>query len=124
MKALAASSIGQYEKAVASLDDYYRTVELGLSVCLREVGPAKNVKGGGPIGAVVFGSDQGLVGRFNEVVVDLATETLKKIPGKIQETLGGGRACRIASGGRGNSAGGPVPFRFPSMPSRRWWAGS
>jgi F-type H+-transporting ATPase subunit gamma len=25
MKALAASSIGQYEKAVQSLDDYYRT---------------------------------------------------------------------------------------------------
>src|SRR6202789_3816195 len=35
MKALAASSIGQYEKAVASLNDYYRTVELGLAVCLR-----------------------------------------------------------------------------------------
>ena len=42
MKALAASSIGQYEKAVASLDDYYRTVELGLSVCLRQAGPAKD----------------------------------------------------------------------------------
>jgi F-type H+-transporting ATPase subunit gamma len=85
MKALAASSIGQYEKAVASLDDYYRTVELGLSVCLREAGPAKVVKSGGPVGAVVFGSDQGLVGRFNDVVVDLTTETLKKYPGKINK---------------------------------------
>ena len=46
MKALAASSIGQYEKAVASLNDYYRTVELGLSVCLREAGPAEKVRGG------------------------------------------------------------------------------
>ena len=46
MKALAASSIGQYEKAVASLNDYYRTVELGLSVCLREAGPAEKVKAG------------------------------------------------------------------------------
>jgi len=71
MKALAASSIGQYEKAVASLNDYYRTVELGLSVCLRQAGPAEKVSSGQPIGAVVFGSDQGLVGRFNEVVVDL-----------------------------------------------------
>jgi F-type H+-transporting ATPase subunit gamma len=85
MKALAASSIGQYEKAVASLNDYYRTVELGLSVCLREAGPAEKVKSGQPIGAVVFGSDQGLVGRFNEVVVDLATETLGKRPGKIRK---------------------------------------
>ncbi len=31
MKALAASSIGQYEKSVLALADYYRTVELGLA---------------------------------------------------------------------------------------------
>ena len=31
MKALAAASIVQYERAVQALDDYYRTVELGLS---------------------------------------------------------------------------------------------
>jgi len=85
MKALAASSIGQYEKAVASLNDYYRTVELGLSVCLREAGPAEKVKSGQAIGAVVFGSDQGLVGRFNDVVVDLANETLSKHPGNIRK---------------------------------------
>ena len=30
MKALAASSIGQYDKSVRALGDYYRTVELGL----------------------------------------------------------------------------------------------
>ena len=36
MKALAASSIGQYEKSVRALADYYRTVELGLSACFRE----------------------------------------------------------------------------------------
>ena len=36
MKALAASSIGQYEKAVLSLNDYYRTVQLGLVACLRQ----------------------------------------------------------------------------------------
>ena len=40
MKALAASSIGQYEQSVRALADYYRTVELGLSVCFRESGPA------------------------------------------------------------------------------------
>jgi len=85
MKALAATSIGQYEKAVASLDDYYRTVALGLSVCLRQAGPASVVKPGGPIGAVVFGSDQGLVGRFNEAVADLATETLAKKAGKVRK---------------------------------------
>ena len=35
MKALAASSIGQYEKSVLAVADYDRTVELGLAVCLR-----------------------------------------------------------------------------------------
>ena len=45
MKALAASSIGQYEKAVQSLDDYYRTVELGLVACLRQAGPVSLAEG-------------------------------------------------------------------------------
>ena len=40
MKALAASSIGQYEKSVRALADYYRTVELGLRACVRENRPA------------------------------------------------------------------------------------
>ena len=40
MKALAAASIGQYEKSVLALADYYRTVELGLVVCLRKQGVA------------------------------------------------------------------------------------
>jgi F-type H+-transporting ATPase subunit gamma len=47
MKALAASSIGQYEKSVRALGDYYRTVELGLGACFREskaVAPVANRK--------------------------------------------------------------------------------
>ena len=39
MKALAASSIGQYEKSVRALSDYGRSVELGLGACLRDDGP-------------------------------------------------------------------------------------
>ncbi|MEO8339359.1 MAG: F0F1 ATP synthase subunit gamma, partial [Nitrospirota bacterium] len=90
MKALAASSIGQYQKAVGALDDYYRTVELGLSACLRQASaatptPDRKPPEGQPIGAVVFGSDQGLVGRFNEVVADLAVKTAKALPGKAQK---------------------------------------
>jgi F-type H+-transporting ATPase subunit gamma len=89
MKALAVSSIGQYEKSVLSLGEYYRTLELGLSVCLRQRGlgtheardsGARNA----PVGAIVFGSDQGLVGRFNEEIVDYATKTLGALPGKTK----------------------------------------
>ncbi len=73
MKALAASSIAQYERAVISLDDYYRTVELGLVACLRQnegaLSQAHKVQAKATV-AVVFGSDQGLVGQYNEVLAD------------------------------------------------------
>jgi len=38
MKTLAASSIGQYEKSVHALADYYHAVELGLGAYFRENG--------------------------------------------------------------------------------------
>jgi F-type H+-transporting ATPase subunit gamma len=88
MKAVAASSIGQYEESVRALADYYRTVELGLGACFRESGSApliverKRQTHAGAIGAIVFGSDQGLVGQFNEVVADYAVKTLAALSAK------------------------------------------
>lgn len=90
MKALAASSVGQYEQSVRALTDYYRTVELGLGVCFRLNEPGdmrpepKGQSSGNVIGAIVFGSDQGLVGQFNEVVADYALKTLATFPSKPQ----------------------------------------
>jgi F-type H+-transporting ATPase subunit gamma len=90
MKALAGSSIGQYEQSVRALADYYRTVELGLSVCFRESRPegllttCTGRTDEASVGAVVFGSDQGLVGQFNDVVGDFAVKTLAALPGKPQ----------------------------------------
>lgn len=86
MKALAASSIVQYERAVRSLDDYYRTVELGLVAWLHQAGAeirsgSKRREHVGTTGAVVFGSDQGLVGQFNEVLADFAVNALGGMPG-------------------------------------------
>jgi F-type H+-transporting ATPase subunit gamma len=89
MKALSASSVGQYENSVRALADYCRTVQLGLGACLRETDPAPlNVQAqepadAGAIGAIVFGSDQGLVGQFNDVLADSAIRTLAALPGKI-----------------------------------------
>ncbi|WP_129671812.1 F0F1 ATP synthase subunit gamma [Candidatus Chloroploca sp. Khr17] len=93
MKAVAASSIGQYEQSVRALADYYRTVELGLGACFRESAlklliaerenpAAAGAIGAGAIGAVVFGSDQGLVGQFNDLVADYAVKTLATLPAK------------------------------------------
>ena len=90
MKALAAASIGQYERSVQALTSYYRTVELGLSVCLPEEAPPalgkprKAELDARSVSAVVFGSDQGLVGPFNERVVDSATRSLAALSGSKQ----------------------------------------
>jgi F-type H+-transporting ATPase subunit gamma len=106
MKVLAASSIGQYEKSVRALADYYRTVELGLGACFRERETATSAveRGGradaGMIAAVVFGSDQGLVGQFNETVADYATKTLEGRPGTLQVWAVGERVhARLADAG-------------------------
>lgn len=90
MKAMAASSIGQYEASVHALADYYRIVELGLGACFRaseQAGlllPQQAKPGTGTIDAVVFGSDQGLVGQFNDIIADYAITTLATLPGKPQ----------------------------------------
>jgi F-type H+-transporting ATPase subunit gamma len=106
MKALAASSIGQYEKSVHALTDYYRTVELGLGVCFRRGEPAakmparKGQTDKGVTGAVVFGSDQGLVGQFNDVVAECAIQTLAALPGSPQVWAVGERVhARLADAG-------------------------
>ena len=75
MKTLAALNIRQYEEAVRALDDYYHTVELGLAACLRQLGGGRITIGNHDMKpnltiAVVFGSDQGLVGKFNDQLAE------------------------------------------------------
>jgi F-type H+-transporting ATPase subunit gamma len=86
MKAVAASSIGQYEAAVRALADYERSVELGLSVCFRQGWPvaahSSRRRGARVVGAIVFGSDQGLVGQFNEAIAEFVEQTLATLPGE------------------------------------------
>jgi F-type H+-transporting ATPase subunit gamma len=89
MKAVAASNIGQYEMAVSSLGDYYRTVSLGIIAYFRQekiytiidkIEPKGNSEK--LICAIVFGSDQGLVGQFNDSLTDFVSQTLHALPGK------------------------------------------
>jgi F-type H+-transporting ATPase subunit gamma len=81
-------------------------VELGLSACFRESKPAPPVEkwkeqtDTRAIGAVVFGSDQGLVGQFNDVVADYAVKTLAALPGKPEVWAVGERVnARLADAG-------------------------
>jgi F-type H+-transporting ATPase subunit gamma len=108
MKALAASSIGQYEKSVLALADYDRTVELGLAVCLRKrAGAGAAPEQAAPAGtaartvnAIVFGSDQGLVGQFNDLLADFVVKTLDDLPGDKKVWAVGERVhSRLADAG-------------------------
>lgn len=113
MRAVAAASIGQYENSVRALGDYYRTVEWGLSVCMRQRGseapdlvPGRSRRG--PVGAVVFGSDQGLVGRFNDVICDFARDALADVDDVPRVWAVGERARTHLE-----DAGVPVAGEFP-----------
>jgi F-type H+-transporting ATPase subunit gamma len=116
MKALAASSIGQYERSVLALADYYRTVEAGLGAAFRAI------PGGTPlleptpseaapaITAIVFGSDQGLVGQFNDRVADFTLKTLRSMAGQPQVWAVGDRVHnRLADAGLDIKGRFPVP---------------
>jgi F-type H+-transporting ATPase subunit gamma len=81
MKALAAVSIRQYERAVESLVEYNRTVEMGFQILLREreVSVFKGREKKKCLGAVVFGSDLGMCGQFNEQIAAYALESMKNL---------------------------------------------
>jgi F-type H+-transporting ATPase subunit gamma len=88
------------------LTDYDRTVELGLRVCFRHSAPAiaepvrARRAGAGSIGAVVFGSDQGLVGQFNDVVANFAVRSFAAFPAAPQVWAVGERVqARLADAG-------------------------
>lgn len=69
MKILSLTSIHQFEEAVASVADYYRTVQLGLQIALRHAPDSFQVAqptAAPHLGAVVFGASRGMSGRFNE----------------------------------------------------------
>ncbi|MEO5558357.1 MAG: F0F1 ATP synthase subunit gamma [Dokdonella sp.] len=106
MKAMAASNIGQYEQSVRALADYDHTVLTGLGQCFRSMqgmaleSPQARSAGAAKVGAIIFGSDQGLVGRFNDVVADHAIKVLAALPGKPQVWAIGERVqMRVADAG-------------------------
>ena len=88
MKAMAAVNITQYENAVHALDDYYHTVQLGLLGYFHHIDmPAQtpstkitpSSKERGKTGIIIIGSDQGLVGQFNDVLLAFMSEKIATI---------------------------------------------
>lgn len=83
MRTMAAADIRHYERAVASLSAYERTVSQALQVVMRERPPGDTIQIPDPelvhgerLGAVVFGSDTGLCGQFNERMAEHALNRL------------------------------------------------
>ncbi|HLK58296.1 MAG TPA: F0F1 ATP synthase subunit gamma, partial [Chthonomonadaceae bacterium] len=86
MKNWAAVSIGPYERAAHALTDYYQTVELGLVACVRQLSPTmlerQTDHASSSVGVVVFGSDQGMVGQFNDQLANFVLEKLQSVANK------------------------------------------
>ncbi|MGB3640486.1 MAG: F0F1 ATP synthase subunit gamma, partial [Rivularia sp. (in: cyanobacteria)] len=97
MKALAMVSIRQYETAVAALTGYNRTVEMGLQILLRHRYFSEqpvmlpqgltNHKKTGTLGVIIFGSDHGLCGQFNEQITSYALEQINQQPEKPENII-------------------------------------
>lgn len=80
MKSLSSASIRQYEHAIEAMEDYERTISLGLQIVLRDgargiqPGPPDDLRGGSAF--IVIGSDRGLCGRFNDRISEFALDRL------------------------------------------------
>ena len=88
MKALAAVSIRQYQKAVESLADYNANVEMGLQVVLKKKQEDTLLIRTVPrthIGAIIFGSDQGLCGQLNAQMASYALDEMDSLGVPIED---------------------------------------
>ncbi|MGE0487409.1 MAG: F0F1 ATP synthase subunit gamma [Gammaproteobacteria bacterium] len=69
MKALSAAAVVQFEQAAQAARDYRMATEQALDLALRAAPPLEP-SAPGAHGLLVFGTDQGLVGQFNEHLRD------------------------------------------------------
>ncbi|MFP4082148.1 MAG: F0F1 ATP synthase subunit gamma [Candidatus Aminicenantes bacterium] len=118
MKALAAVNIREYERAVESLSRYSRAVEMGLQIAMKNRPREKVIsrpREEDSLGAVIFGSDQGMVGQFNDHIASYALERMKEfgIPPQKRSLLVLGE--RVIS--RLEEAGHPVEDSVPMFGS-------
>jgi len=100
MKSLSAVSIRQYDQAVVALRGYSRTIELGLKVVLRSgyLPITETKQPDGSAVAIVFGSDHGMCGRFNQQIVRFARDEVRRRRLPLNDTayfVAGARAATL-----------------------------
>jgi F-type H+-transporting ATPase subunit gamma len=84
MKVMAAINIRQYQRAVESLEVYKNTIEMGFHVVVKnqpELLIRRQRGKKGSTGAIVFGSERGMCGQFNEMIVEFAARQLEELSG-------------------------------------------
>jgi F-type H+-transporting ATPase subunit gamma len=81
MKAMAAASIRQFERSVEAVDAYNRTIDAGIRIVLQDQAPQVEEAGSKSLGGtmvILFGSDQGMCGQFNENIVGFRLNDLEQ----------------------------------------------
>ncbi len=91
MKAVAGSNIQEYENAVSALEEYFYTTKMSLVAYFKghksDINPLYLLSNHGDvkkIGAIIFGAEQGLVGQFNDVIVEYALKELAPFKEKLE----------------------------------------
>lgn len=114
MKVLAAVNIRQFERAVESLADYRATVDKGFQILLKnrpDILSGLQRSDGSRVGAVVFGSDRGMCGQFNEQLADFAVAKLEPFAERTVLALGNRVVPRLKTRGQ------PVATNLPLVGS-------
>jgi len=106
MKTLSAVTIRRCERASQAVRSYDETVDLGLQILLRDptvadmaIRASEKAAARGPVGIIVLGSDHGLCGRYNNVVVRAALDEIKSCqPDEVTLAAVGARAADLLEG--------------------------
>lgn len=87
MKSLAAVNIRQFEGAALSLEEYNRIVELGWQALFRSRTGISRVRTNNQMIHLVLGSDQGMCGQFNELLLELVFHRENQLKARGVEIL-------------------------------------
>ena len=116
MKALAGLNIRQYERAAEAVAAYNHTIEIGLQAALQLVPdpalPPRHALGR-KLGAIVFGSDQGMCGPLNDIIAGHACRALSRLAVRRDDqtilAVGQRVAARLGACGKASEATLDVP---------------
>jgi F-type H+-transporting ATPase subunit gamma len=116
MKVLAGLNIRLYERAARAVAEYNRSIERGLEVALQslpeEALPPRRAPGR-KLGAIIFGSDQGMCGQLNDFIVKHSLGALARLAVRREDqtllAIGSRAAAQLEGSGRVVEAALEVP---------------